>query len=322
MSTKMRFGVQTPLSEVAWSDVIEFWRFLDRQTAFDNAWTYDHFVPPMPWNEVSGPSLEGWAALAGLAAATVRLRLGCLVTGVTYREPAVLAKMAATVDHISGGRLEFGIGAGWHEPEHRFYGIRFPPMRERQDRLEEAVQLIRLLFRAEGPVDFKGRYYTLREAPFSPRCVQRPHPPIFIGGGGEKRTLRTAARYADGINIAGSVEAARHKIAVLERHCAEAGRDPREITRSVFGPLILTDDEGQARRMREQMAAGFGTTPEAAAGELAIGSAAHIREVMERYAETGVSDYIMMSQAPFDPDLFGRISEEIASPLRAEEGVR
>jgi F420-dependent oxidoreductase-like protein len=313
MAPKVRFGIQTGLDNLEWSHVLDFWRFLDRETAFDNAWTFDHYVPPMPGQDANGTCLEGWTALAALAQATERLRVGCLVTGVTYRHPSVLAKMAATVDHISNGRLEFGIGAAWHEPEHRAYGIPFPAVKERQDRLEEAVQLIRLLFRAEGPVDFQGKHYQLQQAPFSPPCVQRPHPPIFIGGGGEKRTLRTAARYADAMNVMGSVDAVKQKIAVLERHCADAGRDPNEITKSVFGPVMLIDDEERAQQIRARMAVTAGTTPERAAETLAIGDAAHIRGVIERYAEAGVSYMVMMSRAPYNFDLYRRISDEVVS---------
>jgi F420-dependent oxidoreductase-like protein len=310
---KMDIGVQTPLSDVEWPALESFWRFLDRETAFHNAWTYDHFVPPMPGQDPRGPSLEGWTALAGLATVTERLRIGCLVTGVTYREPAVLAKMAATVDHMSGGRLELGIGAAWHEAEHRFYGMPFPAIRERQDRLEEAVQLIRLLFSTGSTVDFRGEYYRLEQAPFAPPCLQSPHPPIFVAGGGEKRTLRTAARHGDAINVVGSVSVVRHKIEVLDRHCAEAGRDPNEITKSVFGPIILVDAEAQAERIRTALATGFGIGADEAATDLPIGSANHVRKALERYAEAGVTYYIAMTQSPFDHAAFKRISDEVVS---------
>jgi F420-dependent oxidoreductase-like protein len=313
VAAKIRIGIQTGLDNVEWSHLLEFWQFLDRETAFDNAWTYDHFVPPLPWQDTSGPSLEGWTALTALAQATERLRVGCLVTGVTYREPTVLAKMAATVDHISNGRLEFAIGAAWQEPEHRFYGIPFPPVKERQDRLEEAVQLTRLLFRTDGAVDFEGKYYQLKQAPFNPPCVQKPHPPIFVGGGGEKRTLRTAARYGDAMNVMASVAVTKKKIEVLEKHCSDAGRNPDEITKSVFAPIFVTDDEGRAQQMRSMLAMPFGTTADEAAEGLAIGTAEHVRGVLERYAELGVTYFIMNSQAPYDFDVYRRISDEVVS---------
>lgn len=315
MAPKVRIGIQTGQDGVEWSHLLDFWRFLDRETAFHSAWTIDHYVPPGPGQDPGGPCLEGWTALAAGAAATERLRVGCLVTGVTYRHPSVLAKMAATVDHISNGRLEFGIGAAWHEGEHRVYGIPFPPVKERQDRLEEATQLIRLLFQAEGPVDFEGEHYQLRQAPFSPPSVQRPHPPIFVGGGGEKRTLRTAARYGDAINVMGALDQVKRKIEVLERHCADAGRDSSEITKSTFGPVLLVDDEERAKTLRERLAPMGGTTPEGATETMAIGDAAHVRGVIERFAEAGVSYMVMMSRPPYNYDLYRRISDEIVAPF-------
>ena len=313
MAPKVRFGIVTPQDNLQWSDLLAFWRFLDQETAFESVWTMDHFLTEGPEPDLSIPCLEGWTALAAAAQATERLRVGCMVTGNTYRHPSVLAKMAVTVDHISNGRLEFGIGAGWLEPEHRAYGIPFPPMKERQDRLEEAVQLIRLLFRAEGPVDFQGKYYQLNQAPFSPPCVQRPHPPIFIGGGGEKRTLRTAALYADAINVIGSLDTAKRKIAVLERHCADVGRDPNEITKSVFGPLLLIDDEKRAQQVRERLAESGDATADGSVETMPIGNAAYIRSIVERFADAGVSYMMMMSRAPYDFNLYRRISDEVVS---------
>jgi F420-dependent oxidoreductase-like protein len=313
---KMRIGIQTGQDSQEWSSLLEFWKFLDQRTRFDSAWTIDHFVPPGAGQDPNGSCTEGWTALAALAQATERLRVGCLVTGVTYRHPSVLAKMAATVDHISNGRMEFGLGAAWHEMEHRVYGIPFPSVKERQDRLEEATELTKLLFTAEGPVDFEGKHYQLKQAPFSPKCVQTPHAPIFIGGGGEKRTLRTAARFADAINVSGSVNMVKHKIDVLRRHCADVGRDPSEIETSVFGVLFLTDDEQRAESMRGAMAAGMaGGDAEEAKRGLAIGNAEHVLEVMGRYAEAGASNFIMMSRSPYKQELYQRVSDEIIAPL-------
>ena len=313
MAPKVRFGIQTSQENVEWSQLLDFWRFLDRETAFDSVWTMDHFVPPMPGQDQSGSCLEAWTVLAAAAQATERLRVGCLVSGVTYRHPSVLAKMAVTVDHISNGRLEFGIGAAWHEAEHRFYGIPFPSIREREDRLEEAVQLIRLLFRAEGPVDFQGKYYQLQQAPFSPPPVQKPHPPIFVAGGGEKRTLRTAARYADAINVMGSLDMVKQKIAVLERHCADAGRDPDEIIKSFHGPVLLIDDPERAQQLRERMAGVGGPPPEGTLETIPVGDAAHLRDVIGRFADVGVSYIVMMSRAPYNFDIYRRISDEVVS---------
>ena len=313
--TSMRFGLQTSINGVGWAELEDMWKFLDRETNFYSAWTFDHFVPPGVGQDPSGSCFEGWSSLAALAAVTERIRLGCLVTGVTYREPAVLAKMAATVDHISNGRLEFGIGAAWHEAEHRMYGIPFPPVKERQDRLEEAVQLIRMLFDAEGPVNFAGTHYELREAVFAPQCVQRPHPPIMIGGGGEKRTLRTLARYGDVMNVSGDPVAVKAKIAILERHCAEVGRDPAAIDKTVFTAVIVSENEKLIDRVATMLSAGTGMSAEQAKQALPIGSAAHVREVVERYADIGVTQIIMMAQAPWKRDIYQRLNEEIVVPF-------
>jgi F420-dependent oxidoreductase-like protein len=311
--TRIRFGIQTPLV-IDWQEMLRFWRFLDRETRFDSAWTFDHFVPPMPGQDPLGPCLEGWTALAALAQATERLRLGCLVTGVTYRHPSVLAKMAATVDHISGGRLEFGLGAGWHEGEHRAYGIPFYTVRERQDRLEEAVELIHLLLKADSAVSFQGRYYKLADAPFNPPPVQRPHPPFLIGGGGEKRTLRTLARFGDIMNVSGPPAVIRHKIEVLEGHCRDIGRDPQEIEKSVFIPIVLTERQDIIDRV-VSFSTAQGISPEEARRTTPAGSAEHIRDVIGQYAEIGVSYFIMMSQGPYNLDLYRRIADQIVAPL-------
>ena len=314
MST-MRFGIQTSINNVAWAELADMWRFLDRETSFYSAWTFDHFAPPGPGQDPNGSCFEGWSALAALAAITERIRVGCLVTGVTYREPGVLAKMAATVDHVSNGRLEFGIGAAWHELEHQMYGIRFPPVKERLDRLDEAVRLIRMLFDAEGPVTFQGKHYALRDAVFAPRCVQRPHPPIMIGGGGEKRTLRTLARYGDVMNVSGTPDAVKAKIEVLERHCRDVGRDPAEIEKTVFTAVIVSENEKLIDRVATMMAAGSGMSADEAKRVSPIGSPAHVREVIKRYADLGVSQIIMMAQAPWKREIYDRLNKEIVAPF-------
>ena len=246
-------------------------------------------MPPGPGQDANANCFEGWSALAALAAVTDRIRLGCLVTGVTYREPAVLAKMAATIDHLSNGRLEFAIGAAWHGGEHEMYGIPFPPIKERQDRLDEAMQVIRLLFHADGRVNFDGKYYHLKDAVFVPRCVQQPHPPIMIGGGGEKRTLRAVARYADVMNVFGTPDAVKKKIEVLEAHCRDIGRDPAEIEKTISASVIVTDNQGLIDRMIGMFGAGMGLTPEEAKKVLPIGPPAHVRGVVEAYAAVGVT---------------------------------
>jgi F420-dependent oxidoreductase-like protein len=226
----MRFGFKTAPQDTTWTDMLGVWREADDIDIFESGWLFDHFYPIT--GDPTGPCLEGWTTLTALAQATSRLRLGTLVTGIHYRHPAVLAKMVSTIDVISGGRLELGIGAGWNELESGAYGIELGGPRERSDRLEEACQvLIGLL--SEETTDYSGEYFTLTDARCSPKGPQRPHPPICIGGSGERRTLRTAARYAQHWNFAGgSAEQFAAKRDVLHAHCAEIGRDPKEIVLS------------------------------------------------------------------------------------------
>jgi F420-dependent oxidoreductase-like protein len=311
--TKMKFGIQTSLNNVEWREIEDMWKFLDRDTKFHSAWTFDHFVPPGPGQDANANCFEGWSSLAALAAITDRIRLGCLVTGVTYREPAVLAKMAATIDHLSGGRLEFAIGAAWHEGEHRMYGIPFPPIKERQDRLDEAMQVIRLLFGADGRVNFDGKYYHLKDAVFVPKCVQRPHPPIMIGGGGEQRTLRAVARYGDVMNVFGTPEIVKKKIAVLERHCRDAGRDPSEIERTVATSVVVSDNQGLIDRLAGMFGAGMGLSADEAKKVLPIGPPAHVRTVVEAYAAVGVTTIIAMTQGPWKREVYQRMNDEVVA---------
>ncbi|MGH7818982.1 MAG: TIGR03560 family F420-dependent LLM class oxidoreductase, partial [Candidatus Binatia bacterium] len=194
---RIEFGIQTPPEGTTWQELLETWQEAER-LGYESAWVYDHFAPII--GDHDGPVLEGWTLLAALAAKTEKIRIGVLVTGNTYRNPAVLAKMATTVDHVSGGRLEFGIGAAWAEFEHTAYGIPFYTAKERAERLGEALEVIKRLWTQEHAT-FDGKYYDLREAPFAPKNVQKPHPPIVIGGKGEKWIMPLVGRYADEWNV-------------------------------------------------------------------------------------------------------------------------
>jgi len=225
----LRFGLK--LSQAATIDTLTaIWGIAD-DSGFDHCWNMDHFA------SLGGDDtldiFEAWTLLAGMAARTTRTRVGCSVTGNTYRHPAVLAKAAVTVDHLSGGRLEFGIGAGWAENEHTMLGLPFGTARERADRLEEALPIIRSLW-TQPRTTFTGKHYQLAEAVAEPKPVQTPHPPIWIGGVGRRRTLRMAAEHAAVWNApGGSPEEVAELSAVLDGHCADVGRDPAEIRRSV-----------------------------------------------------------------------------------------
>ena len=223
----MRFAFKTSPQNTTWQDMLEVWTAADDIELFESGWTFDHFYPI--FSDSTGPCLEGWVILTALAQATSRVRLGTLVTGIHYRHPAVLANMAATLDIVSGGRLEIGIGAGWNDEESGAYGIPLGTPKERSDRFEEACEaLVGLL--SEETTTFKGSYYQLTEARCSPKPIQRPHPPICVGGSGEQRTLRTAARFAQHWNyVGGTVEDFARKRDVLHQHCTDIGRDPSEI---------------------------------------------------------------------------------------------
>ena len=241
----MRFAFKTAPQNTTWADMLEVWRAADDIDLFESGWTFDHFYPI--FSDSTGPCLEGWVTLTALAQATHRVRLGTLVTGNVYRHPAVLANMAATLDIISGGRLELGLGAGWNEEECTAYGIELPPLRERFDRLDEACEIVISLLSNEV-TDFSGQHYQLTAARCEPKPVQRPHPPLCIGGVGERRTLRTVARLAQHWNLpGGGPEVFKQKRDVLWAHCADVGRDPGEIMTSVHirvpengdvGPLV------------------------------------------------------------------------------------
>jgi F420-dependent oxidoreductase-like protein len=226
----MRFAIKTSPQHTTVQDMIEVWRAADDIDLFESGWTFDHFYPI--FSDWTGPCLEAWVVTTALAQATQRLRVGVLVTGNVYRHPAVLANMAATLDQVSNGRLELGIGAGWNQQECDAYGIDLPPLKERFDRFDEACEVIVKLL-TETEANFAGKYYTLTDARCEPKPVQKPHPPIVIGGGGEKRTLRAVARFADHWNIpGGGVDVWKAKHEVLAQHCAAIGRDPDEIMTS------------------------------------------------------------------------------------------
>jgi F420-dependent oxidoreductase-like protein len=226
----MRFGFKTSPQHTTWPEMLAVWQAADQIDVFESGWTFDHFEPI--FSDRTGPCMEGWITLAALAQATTRLRLGVLVTGNPYRHPSVLANMAATLDVVSDGRLELGIGAGWNQDESDALGIELPPLKERFDRFDEALEVITRLLRDEVS-SFDGVHYQLREARCEPKPVQKPHPPIVIGGSGPKRTLRAVARHAQHWNMAaGSVDDYARSRDTLAKHCADLGRDVDEITTS------------------------------------------------------------------------------------------
>ena len=247
----MRIDVDTSQHQLTWPQLRDR-VLMCEDLGFGGAWVFDHFKAL--YGPATGPCFEGWSLLAALAAVTTRIRLGPLVTGVTYRHPSVLAAQAVTVDHVSDGRLDFGIGAAWFEAEHRQFGIEFPPAGERVSRLEEAVTVIRKLM-TEEKATFDGRYYRLDGADYRPRPVQQPHPPIWVGGDGQ-RVLGIAGRHADVWHGSGSPAELARRSEVLEAAARKAGRDPSTIVRSTY--LSLSEPWDEVRRTAEELhQAGF-----------------------------------------------------------------
>ena len=290
----MRFSFW-PGPNNSWQDVLALSQHAE-QTGWDGIYFADHFMPNAA--DTSGPNLECFTVLAALAVAVPRVRLGSLVAGNTYRNPAVLAKMAANIDIISGGRLILGLGAGWQENEHTAYDIPFYTLGGRMKRLEEACQVVTGLF-ANGQTTLEGKYYALKDAPLAPKPVQAKLP-LLIGGGGEKVTMRIAATYADEWNTWGVPSHLKQKMGVLDQHCRDLGRDPKSLKRSAQAMVVLTDDPERLERMR-------------GAGGFAVigGRAEQTRAAIQEYIDAGLDEFIV-------PDFnLGRTAEQKLAQMDA-----
>ena len=281
--TKLSFGIKTAPQHTTYEEMLTVWEEADAIPTIDHAWLFDHFAPIV--GDLNGPCLEGWTVLAAFAARTKRLRLGLMVTGNTYRHPAVLAKIAATTDVISNGRLDFGIGAGWNEYEHTSLGIPLYSPGERIRRFGEACEVCKRLF-TEPIVNFDGRYYQLKDARSEPKPIQRPYPPFVIGGGGEKLTLRVVAQYADVWNFSnGPVEDFTRKVGILREHCDAVGRDPSEIVLS-YQLFADSDDLGAAV------------------------------ESTRRFIDVGATHFVYYLRPPFPAGIATRVAEEVIAKVR------
>ncbi|HEV2107789.1 MAG TPA: TIGR03560 family F420-dependent LLM class oxidoreductase [Thermomicrobiales bacterium] len=280
-SQPLRFGIVRN-QNMEWDPLLRHVLFFE-ELGFDSIWFCDHFQRP---SRPDDPCLEGWTTLAALAALTSQARLGLLVTSNTFRHPSLVAKQALTVDQISDGRLEVGLGTGWFEPEHDRFGIDFPPTGELVGRFQEAVEIIDRALREET-VSYDGTYYHLADAPFRPRPVQQPRPPLTLGAHGP-RMLRIVARYADRWNSYGTLEEIKERSAALDEACAEVGRDPSEIIRSLYGWTIPLKVDPWS-------------------------SVEAFRDVVGRYLEIGISEFLM--EAPFE-DQFG-VAERVAADVLA-----
>ena len=287
-----KFGVQLPnFSGLDPADLFEHVAALAttaEEAGFDSVWVMDHFYQLPALGGPDQPMLEAYTLLGALAARTQRVQLGTLVTGVTYRNPAILAKIVTTLDIISRGRAILGIGAAWYDVEHQGLGVDFPADRVRLDMLEEAVQVCRAMFTGDD-VSFSGGHYRLDHARNVPPPVQARGPQIMIGGGGEKRTLRLVARYADKCNVTGDVATLARKISVLRRHCADVGRDPAEVAVTWMTPLILTTSAENTAEVRQML------TAAAAAEETAgftVGQPHEIPAMVADHIEAGADEVI------------------------------
>ncbi len=277
---------------------------------YDSIWTWDHLYPIVGDHE--GPIFECWLTLAAWAEATERATIGPMVGANTFRNPALVAKMAATLDHISGGRAVLGIGSAWFETEHRAFGLEFGGSPgERLQWLEEAVQIMRGMLHGERPSG--KRYYSASEVRNEPAPIQR-RLPILVGGGGEKRTLRIVARYADACNVGGTVENVRRKEEILRRHCTEVGRDESEIERTVgAGACVIRDDPAEARRVFEKMFERNGNA-EPWKSQL-VGTPEEVAEQMRPYAEIGYRHFIVGFPSPYDAESMERLVTEVKPML-------
>jgi F420-dependent oxidoreductase-like protein len=309
----LRFGIHAGQQYSDFPAYLELWQTAEA-LGLDWASVFDHFMPIQA--DPTGPCFEGYTLLAAMAAHTSRLRIGIIVTGVTYRHPALLAKMAATIDHISGGRLEMGIGGAWYELEHAQYGIPFPPVGQRLAMMGEAAQIMKSLWTQEHTT-FSGTHYQLTDAMAEPKPLQ-PRIPLWIGGSGEKVTMRWVAREADGWNtFLGTVEEFDHKLAVLDGHCADVGRDRSEIRIQAVLRAVLGADEREAADQLAARAAGQGTTPEAmrANGVLALTPEQAV-DYLTPHIDRGLRDILLMGRPPMDRRSLELLAGEVAPALR------
>lgn len=308
----MKFGVQINCYGVSWDEIRTSIQTLEAGR-WNSCWFADHFMPP--WGGPKGDrksehrtAFEGYTLIAVAAGMTKKLKLGHLVLGNTYRNPALLAKMATTLDQASEGRFILGFGAAWCEREHNAMGWDFPTMKERQDRFEEACALIRLLLTTEGPVDYTGRYYRLDGFQLSPNSYQQPHLPILVGGTGERRTLRTLAKSGDMMNLDGwagqgmSIEVFRHKVSVVHKHCEDVGRDPAEIKLTALMPLLITEDQEAVDNFVKQYGPGS-----------MAGSKNQLVDRIGEFINEGAEE-IMFGYIPTgDVEAYQRVEEEIVA---------
>ena len=299
------FGLQLHPQYTTWDEMRDA-ALLAEQCGWDVLMTWDHFVPLM--GDVRGANLEGWQVLAAFGVITTKAKIGMLVSGNTYRHPAVLANMAATLDHITHGRAVLGIGAAWNEHEHRMYGIDFDTPAIRLAKLNEATRIIRSLLDVGTGVSYAGTYYQVENATLGTRPIQK-HLPILIGGGGEQVTLKITARYADWWHGFGNPSVIKHKLEVLKKHCADVGRDYAEIAPTAGGGILVRDDLNTVdKRMREVAARNKVEAPNRPAH---LGKPEAIARTLLEHHKSGVKGFLFGMSPPYDRETIERTMSEV-----------
>ena len=309
----IEFGIQTGPQHVTYPELLSVWQHVERE-GFDHAWTFDHFIPI--FSDPLGPCFEGWTMLTALMAQVPRLRAGTLVTGNSYRNPALLANIAATLDVISGGRLEMGIGAGWWEMEYKAYGYDFPPVADRIRALGESVQIMKALW-SEPRTSFAGKYYTVTDALCQPKPVQTPHIPIWVGGAGPKLTLRVVARHADGWNtFLQPREDYQLLLGALEQHCDKAGRDAATVRKSIAANMVIDTDPARLEAKLAAVARGRNMAPDELRKRALVGTPDDMASQLLGLAEQGVDHVILSIRAPYPEDDMSLFAREVITRIR------
>lgn len=312
MAHPVRFGIQTGQQNVTWAELLDLWQKADGW-GYDSLWAFDHFYPI--FTGADGPCMEAWTLLGALAMGTRRARIGHLVNGNTYRHPCVVAKAAVTADHVSGGRLNLGIGAGWFEDEHRSFGIDYKTVLGRLEALDEACRIIKGMFSGEK-FTLHGRHYQVTNGLGNPTPVQAGGVPIMIGGEGKKILLRIVAEHADQWNAMGSPEKMADLIATIERHGDTIGRDTGGIEKTIMMPLCYTEEKAKQDAITGLFAAIRQTTPEEARKMTMVGGKQECLDRIAAFRKAGVTHFIFMSFTPYSVDEMQAFIEEVAPAAR------
>src|SRR5258708_13659638 len=311
----IRFGLQTGQQLVDWKDLKDLWRNAD-SWGYDSLWTFDHFYPifvPDP----AGPCLAGGSTLTALSQQPKRARIGATVNGNTYRNPCVTAKMAATLDHVSDGRLNLGLGAGWFELEHRSFGIDFKTIPGRLQALDESLQIIKGMFEQEK-MTLHGRHYNVTDAVCSPKPLQKPHPPIMIGGQGQKVLLKIVAKHADMWNVPNaSAERYADLLKVINRHPHTVGPHTDQIETTIMMWRTYPAPAEREKAALARVTAISGATAEQARRQIMIGSREECLATIDRYLKGGVTHFIFTLPRPFYTDEVQRFAEEVIPAVRS-----